>query len=187
MRSAVQRRDAALVVAIVAATGLAQWLAGRPPLCRCGRVALWAGTVNGPENSQQLADWYSLSHVVHGFLFYAAARLLLPHLRPGLRFVAAALVEAGWELVENSPVVIDRYRAATLAVGYSGDSILNSLGDIGFMALGFVLAARLPVLASAVAVVLLELVALAAIRDNLTLNVIMLVHPVAAIRAWQAG
>ena len=178
---------AAACLAIGAATGLVEWLAGRPPLCRCGTVRLWAGEVHGPENSQQLADWYSLSHLVHGLLFYAAAAVLLRRWRIGWRLVAAVALEAGWELAENSPVIIERYRAATLAWGYEGDSILNSVGDIGFMALGFLFAARAPAWASVLAAVALELAALAAIRDNLLLNILMLVHPLASVRGWQGG
>lgn len=178
---------AAVRLAIVVATVQAEWLAGRRPLCRCGTVRLWAGEVHGPENSQQPADWYSLSHLVHGPLFYVAGAMLLPRWRSEWRLVAATGTEKAWKLVENSPVIIERYRAATLARGYEGDSILNSAGDIGFTALGFLFAARAPVRASMLAAVALELVALAAIRDNLTLNVLMLVHPLAAIRAWQGG
>ncbi|WCT75391.1 DUF2585 domain-containing protein [Sphingomonas naphthae] len=159
----------------------------RPPICRCGRVRLWAREVQGPENSQQIADWYSLSHIVHGLLFYGALRLVLPRLAWGWRLVVAVGIEAAWELAENSPVIIDRYRAATMAFGYSGDSILNSLSDIACMMVGFVVARRLPAWGSVLLVVALELIALAAIRDNLALNVLMLVHPVDAVRVWQAG
>jgi hypothetical protein len=134
-----------------------------------------------------LLDWYSASHIVHGFLFYgllhvAAKRWKLPD-----RLLAATLVEAAWELVENSPVIIDRYREATIALGYRGDTILNSVSDIVLMIAGFLVAARVPVWASAVIVLVLELVPLAIIRDNLTLNVWMLLAPNDAVRAWQAG
>jgi hypothetical protein len=175
----------ALVVLVVAA--VIEWWSGRPAICRCGRVWLWAGSADGPKTSQMVADWYSLSHILHGLLLYAALRFVAPRRAAGARLVAAMLVEAGWELAENSPPVIARYRAATVALGYSGDSILNSMSDVGFMALGFLLARRLPVAASVVLGLALELVALVAIRDNLTLNVLMLVHPIAAIRLWQAG
>ena len=177
----------ALAGAIVAGAALIEWLAGRTPFCRCGRVRLWAGEVDGPENSQQLADWYSLGHLVHGLLFYAATAWLLPRRPLGERLVWAVAVEAAWEVTENSPSVIERYRAATVAAGYYGDSILNSLGDIGFMAIGFWFASRVPSRLSVIAAVVLELAALAAIRDNLALNVLMLVHPVASVRAWQGG
>ena len=168
----------AAAVAVLAAMG-------RPLLCNCGRLDLW-GQV-GPEQSQMLADWYSPSHVIHGLLFYAIARLLVPRWRREPRFLLALAVEAAWELVENTPLIIDRYREATMALGYTGDSIVNSVSDMAMMAVGFALAARLPVWASAALVVLLEFVALAAVRDNLTLNVLMLVAPVEAIRVWQGG
>ncbi len=178
---------AALALLVVVAAASTEHLAGRPAICRCGRVALWTGRADGPETSQMVADWYSLSHLVHGLLFYGVLWLAARRRPAGVRLVAAMLVEAAWELIENSPPVIARYRAATVALGYSGDSILNSMSDIGFMVLGFLIARRLPVVGSVLLGVALELVALAAIRDDLTLNILMLLHPVAAIRTWQAG
>jgi hypothetical protein len=169
-----------LIVAVVILLAL-----GRPPICTCGAVELWGHV--GPEQSQMLADWYSASHIVHGFLFYLALRYVAPRWRVERRFLVALLVEAAWEIVENTPIIIDRYREATIALGYSGDSILNSASDIVMMAMGFLAARRLPPWASVVAVVLLELVPLFAIRDNLTLNVLMLVAPSDAVRAWQGG
>lgn len=139
------------------------------------------------ENSQQLADWYSLTHLVHGLLFWAAGRLVARRWPWRARLVLAMLAEATWEVLENSPAVIDRYRAATVAVGYSGDSVLNSLGDLGCMAIGFLVARRLPWRGTVLLGIALELLALAVIRDNLTLNVLMLVRPIDAVRAWQAG
>ena len=167
-----------LTLAILAAMG-------RPPICTCGTVDLW-GQV-GPEQSQMLADWYSPSHIVHGFLFYLALRYAAPGWPVERRFVVALLIEAAWEIAENTPMVIDRYREATIALGYNGDSILNSLSDIMMMAIGFLAARRLPVWASIGIVAALEIVPLIAIRDNLTLNIWMLVAPSDAIRAWQAG
>jgi len=158
---------------------------GRPGICTCGTIDLW-GQV-GPEQSQMLADWYSPSHIAHGFLFYLALRYAAPRWPVERRFALALLVEAAWEIVENTPMVIDRYREATIALGYNGDSILNSLSDIAMMALGFLAARRLPVWASIAVVAALELIPLIAIRDNLTLNVWMLLVPNDAVRAWQAG
>ena len=132
-----------------------------------------------------IADWYSLSHVVHGFLFYGALWLVARRLPVGARLVIATMIEAFWEVLENSPLIIDRYRAVTLAFGYSGDSILNSMSDIGFMIVGFLVAALIPVWTSVVVVIALELIALVAIRDNLTLNVLMLLYPLDAVRDWQ--
>ncbi|MCW1384236.1 DUF2585 domain-containing protein [Novosphingobium sp. KCTC 2891] len=165
---------------------------GRPAICPCGTVRLWTGVVQSAENSQQIADWYSFSHVIHGFLFYGAAHLLwrrfglMRYVAGRWALAAAVMVEAGWEILENSPIIIDRYRAVTVSWGYSGDSVLNSAGDIAFMALGFMLAARLPVLATVLLGAGFELFTLMMIRDNLALNVLMLVWPVEAVRQWQA-
>jgi hypothetical protein len=174
-----------ILAAVLAATLVIMWAMGRPPICTCGTVELW-GEV-GPKQSQMLADWYSPSHIVHGFLFYALLAWLWPRAPVERRFLFSLLIEAAWEIAENTPMVIDRYREATIALGYSGDSILNSLSDILMMALGFLGARRLPVWASVAIVLVLELVPLIAIRDNLALNIIMLLAPNDAIRAWQAG
>jgi hypothetical protein len=174
------------ILIFVAATGIL-FSMHRPPICTCGYVKLWEGVVNGPGNSQHLSDWYSFSHVIHGFLFYGAGRWLLRSKPLGVSLVAAVVLELAWEISENSPAVIDRYRAATMAVGYSGDSILNSLSDGGMMIIGFLIASRLPWKATAAIAIAFELFTLAMIRDNLTLNVLMLVAPNEAIKVWQAG
>jgi uncharacterized membrane protein YiaA len=134
-----------------------------------------------------LFDWYSASHIVHGILFYAILWWLARRRPVEQRFLAALMIETIWEVLENTPMVIDRYRAATASLGYTGDSALNSLSDIGMMALGFLAARRLPLWATLALVAALELVPLAAIRDNLTLNVLMLLAPIEAIKVWQAG
>jgi hypothetical protein len=134
-----------------------------------------------------LADWYSFSHIVHGFIFYAALRWFFPRAGIEWNFLGAIVIESAWEIIENSPMIIDRYREATIALGYSGDSILNSASDIAMMAVGFMAARRLPVWTSIAIVLLLELIPLAVIRDNLTLNIWMLLAPTDAIRVWQAG
>ena len=176
-------RWAALVVPLAAILILLAM--GRPPICTCGTVALWGKA--GPTQSQMFADWYSASHIVHGFLFFGLLWLVARRLAVGWRLVIALLIECSWEVIENTPTVIDRYREATVALGYTGDSVLNSASDIAMMALGFLAARRLPLWASLAAVILLELVPLAAIRDNLTLNVWMLVAPSDAILSWQAA
>ena len=158
---------------------------GRPPICTCGEVALW-GPV-GPKQSQMLADWYSASHIVHGLLFYWLLTLVAKTWSIERRFLVALIIEASWEVAENTPMVIDRYREATAALGYTGDSILNSAIDIAMMAIGFLAARRLPVWAAIALVIALELIPLLVIRDNLALNVWMLLAPSDAIRMWQAG
>jgi hypothetical protein len=160
---------------------------GRPPICTCGTVKLWEGVVNGPGNSQHLSDWYSFSHVIHGFIFFWAGALILRSQPLGLRLGIAAITELAWELMENSPTVIDRYRAATIAVGYSGDSVLNSMSDGAMMVIGFLLASRLDWRITLGLAILFELFTLYVIRDNLTLNILMLIAPSDAIRLWQAG
>lgn len=179
------RSSAALAAAIILFAAAALLAMGRPPVCTCGEVALWGPA--GPWQSQMIADWYSASHIVHGFLFYGALWLLLRRWSAEVRLLAALAIESAWEIAENTPAVIDRYREATAALGYSGDSILNSVSDIAMMAIGFALARRLPVWASLLLVALLELVPLLVIRDNLTLNVWMLLAPADWLRDWQSG
>ena len=175
---------AILLVVIAAAILLAM---GRNPICTCGTVQLWVGTRDSPDTSQMLADWYSLSHIVHGLLFYAALWLVARRWPVEWRFLAALAIEASWEIVENTPMVIDRYRATTAALGYTGDSVLNSVSDIAMMAVGFLAARKLPLWAAVALLVTLELVPLIVIRDNLVLNVWMLLWPNDAVGAWQAG
>jgi uncharacterized protein DUF2585 len=160
---------------------------GRNPMCTCGTVELWVGGRDSPKTSQMLADWYSLSHVVHGLLFYGALWLVARRWPVDRRFLVALVIEASWEIIENTPMVIDRYRTATAALGYTGDSVINSLSDIAMMIFGFYVARRLPVWASIALLLVLELIPLILIRDNLTLNVWMLLWPDARLAAWQAG
>ena len=181
------RRAWIIAFAILAAAAATLLLMGRNPICTCGTVDLWVGARDSPKTSQMLADWYSPSHIVHGLLFYAFLRLVAGRAQLELRFLAALLVEAGWEVIENTPFVIDRYRATTAALGYTGDSIINSVSDIFMMALGFLVARKLPVWASLLALILLELIPLLVIRDNLALNVWQLIAPSEALQRWQAG
>lgn len=177
---------AVAILLLLAATAATLLTMGRPPICTCGHIALWHGAIDS-GNSQHLFDWYSPSHIIHGFLFYGAGWLLLRRLPVRFRLLIAVAVEAAWELIENSPMVIDRYRTATMALGYVGDSVLNSLSDISCMMIGFALARRLPVWLTILVAIAMELLTLTIIRDNLTLNIVMLLWPVEAIRHWQAG
>ena len=185
MTASLRPKPLIIFAAALAATLAIMLAMGRPPICTCGTIELW-GEV-GPKQSQMLADWYSPSHVIHGFIFYALLAWLWRSAPVERRFIVALALEAAWEIAENTPMMIDRYREATIALGYSGDSILNSLSDISMMSLGFLGARKLPIWASVAIVLVLELVPLIVIRDNLTLNVIMLLSPSDAIRSWQAG
>ncbi len=165
----------------------------RPPICECGDIKLWHGDINSSGNSQHISDWYTPSHIIHGMIFYGFGWLLFSKLGLGGKNAVrwglplAVFLEAAWEVLENTPMVIARFRSVTANWGYSGDSVLNSFADIGWMSFGFYLALKLPVRVTVILAVIMEILAAYVVRDNLTLNVIMLLFPVEAIAEWQAA
>jgi hypothetical protein len=160
---------------------------GRVWICTCGTIRLWVGDIWSPELSQQLFDWYTPSHIVHGVVFYALLRLVLPRAPVATRLAIAVGIEVAWEIAENSPWVIEAYRQQALAAGYTGDSILNSLMDTVSMMTGFALARLLPWQATVALALVLEIGTAALVRDNLTLNILNFIHRFPAIEAWQSG
>jgi hypothetical protein len=174
-------------VAIMGIAALAEHALGRRLWGVSGQPGLWSGEIESSHNSQYFADPYSFSHVTHGILLYGLLWLIAGRLPLRLRALLAVALESGWEVFENTDFVINRYRTATISLHYFGDSIVNSMGDIGFCVLGFLLAAMLPARVTIVLALMLEIGLAFWFRDSLALNIIMLIWPLRAIRNWQAG
>jgi hypothetical protein len=186
-RARVTGTHAAVSVGILAVMMAALALLGHPAICKCGYVKLWHGVPLSSENSQHISDWYTFSHVIHGFAFYGLAWLVARRQPLGVRLAAAIFLECAWEVFENTPFVINRYREVTISLDYYGDSILNSTMDVVAMIVGFLAAWRLPVAATILLALAFEAFVGYSIRDNLILNIIMLIYPLEAIKQWQGG
>jgi len=171
-------------LAVTVLTGSIELGMGRSLLGPDGRFSLWEGNIWSSECSQRLVDPYSFSHIAHGMCFYGGLWLAARRLPVRQRFLVAVLLEAAWELLENSPFIINRYRQVTISLGYDGDSVLNSLSDVVMMSLGFLAAFRLRPWHTVMVFIAMELGCGVWIRDNLTLNLIMLIYPLDAIKAW---
>jgi len=176
-----------IALGLIAVQAVVEHAMGRVTICTCGYVKFWEGEVNSSGNSQHLTDWYSFSHLIHGFGFYLLFWLVGRRWPIGLRFLAALTLEISWEMIENSSLIIDRYRAETISLDYYGDSIINSVSDTLMAVVGFWLAYYLPVTVIVALTIAMEVGVGYAIRDNLTLNIIMLIHPVPWIKAWQSA
>jgi hypothetical protein len=176
-------------IAVVAVAAAILFAMGRIPICKCGYVKVWHGIVASSENSQHISDWYTFSHIIHGFAFYGLSWLIGARFgwSAGLRLVLATILEAGWEILENTPMIINRYREQTIALDYYGDSVLNSVADIASMVVGFLAAWRLPILLIVAPTILMEVGVAWWIRDNLTLNILQLIYPTDAVLQWQRG
>lgn len=179
-------RPGLVIIGVVVAQIAALTLMGRPAFCACGPFRVWSGDALSPETSQLVIDWYSFTHVEHGVIFYFFGWLLLPRLSVVRRFLFAISIEVMWELLENSAWFVQIYRRQALAIGYSGDSILNSVSDVGFMSLGYFIAALAPVWVSVALLVAIEAVLASSIRDSLALNILNFIYPVEAVARWQS-
>ncbi len=161
------------------------YLWGQPLICTCGDVKLWIGSVFDSGNSQHIADWYTLSHILHGVLIALLGRLLFPKLRFGVLFLVAIITGIGWEIVEHTDFVLNAFRSTTINAGYHGDSVLNAVADYIWMMGGFFAAYAMRTLHVVGIVAALELSAAFIARDSLALSTLMLLYPVDVVEDWQ--
>ena len=173
------------IAAAFLVTGILLRLEGRLWLCACGRIQVWSGQVCSANNSQHFLDPFSFTHVLHGFLFFWLIARLLPRFSKNWQLALAIAVEALWEVFENTNFIIDRYRSETASLGYNGDTVVNSFGDILCCLVGFIIARRLGLRRSLIVFAVLEVVLIFWIRDSLVLEILTLVIPIDAVRAWQ--
>jgi len=185
MNSFIKKKSTAISLVLIGITLVILFLMGSNIICPCGTVKMWEGDVWNGENSQHLTDWYTLSHLAHGFIFFWLLHVFFKKKSFEWRLVVAIFIEAVWEIIENSQWIIERYRATTSSQDYNGDSIVNSMVDLLACWVGFLLAKRFPTWVSIAVIIFMELIALYFIRDNLTLNVVMLFSPIQAIKDWQ--
>jgi hypothetical protein len=177
-----------LGLAFITLSGVILYFMGQIPICKCGYVKLWHGVTFSSENSQHISDWYTFSHIIHGFAFYFLLWLIFrKRISLGAMFVLAVIIEASWEIFENTDFIINRYREVTISLDYYGDSVLNAISDQLAMAFGFYLAYKLPVWVTVFLTLAMEAFVGYYIRDNLILNIIMLIYPIDAIKEWQGG
>ena len=176
---------AAWTVGLVVVTAIVLWLMGQPIRCKCGQWKPWSWDIWSSHNSQHLIDPYTFTHVVHGLILCGVVYWLPRAVPDGIRYLAAVVLEAGWEILENSPMIIERYREATISQDYFGDSVWNSVGDILACVLGYGIALRLRTVKSLIFIAATELILVITIRDCLILNIVMLVWPIEAIKQWQ--
>ncbi len=181
------RKPSAVIALLFATQGAVLYFLGQPLICACGYITLYVSEIWSSQMSQQLFDWYTFSHIIHGFIFYVILWWIFPRMPFLWRLAIAIGLEAAWEIAENTPWVIEAYRQQALAKGYVGDSIINSLMDTVAMVAGFLLARKLPWKLILILAIAMEIGVAYFIRDNLTLNILGFIHTFDFINEWQSG